>query len=223
MIKDLGIIIAAAGTSSRFGDSDKLLEKLSGLPVFLHSVRTFYGLCPQENLLIAVHPDKVEQYRNTAQKYLPDFAPRFIAGGKVRAESVMNALQELAPGTEFVAIHDAARPRADRALLEKCLEAARIHGGAIPAKPVVDTLKRTNTNGIINATVSRENLWRVETPQVFNLKQLLDANRKCADMQTEFTDDAAIMEAAGYKVVIVHNHADNAKITYPKDIETGLL
>ena len=222
MIKDLGIIIAAAGTSSRFGNGDKLLEKLSGLPVFLHSVRTFYGLCPPENLLVAVHPDKIEQYREAAQRYLPDFTPRFVVGGKVRAESVMNALQELIADTKFVAIHDAARPRADRALLGSCLEAARIHGGAIPAKPVVDTLKRTDKNGIIIATESRENLWRVETPQVFNLKQLLDANRKCADMQTEFTDDAAIMEAAGYKIVVVHNHTDNTKITYPKDIETGV-
>jgi 2-C-methyl-D-erythritol 4-phosphate cytidylyltransferase len=221
MIKDLGIIIAAAGTGSRFGDTDKLLENLSGLPVFLHSIRNFSGLCPQNNLLVAVHPEKLEQYRDTAQKYLPDLTPRFVAGGKVRAESVMNALRELAPGTKFVAIHDAARPLADRALLEKCLEISRIHGGAIPAKPVVDTLKRTDKNGIVKATVSRENLWRVETPQVFNLAQLLDANRKCAGTQTEFTDDAAIMEAAGYEVVVLHNHADNTKITYPKDIETG--
>jgi 2-C-methyl-D-erythritol 4-phosphate cytidylyltransferase len=67
MIKDLGIIIAAAGTGSRFGDTDKLLENLSGLPVFLHSIRNFSGLCPQNNLLVAVHPEKLEQYRDTAQ------------------------------------------------------------------------------------------------------------------------------------------------------------
>lgn len=222
MIKDLGIIIAAAGTSARFGDGDKLLEKLSGLPVFLHSVRTFYGLCPQENLVVAVNPDKLEQYRDIAQRYLPDFVLKFIPGGKVRAQSVMNALQELSPEAKFVAIHDAARPWADRVLLERCLKAARVHGGAIPAKPVVDTLKRTDKNGVIDTTVSRDNLWRVETPQVFNLEQLLDANRKCIEMQAEFTDDAAIMEAAGHKVVVVHNHTNNKKITYPKDIETGL-
>lgn len=218
MIEDLGIVIAAAGASSRFGGDDKLLYKLDGMPLFLHSVRNFYPLCPAGNMIVVVSPDKLREYEDIAASRLPECRLRFVAGGKLRAESVRNGLAALAPQTKFVAIHDAARPWAMPALLEKCLAAARRHGGAIPAKPVVDTLKRTNPEGRIIATVRRDNLWGVETPQVFNLEQLRDANSRISGTDIGFTDDASIMEAAGYEVYIVINHEKNIKITYRKDI-----
>jgi 2-C-methyl-D-erythritol 4-phosphate cytidylyltransferase len=218
MIKDLGIIIAAAGSSSRFGSNDKLLEKLDGMPLFLHSVKNFYSLCPAGNMIVVVDSDKLLEFKGISETYLPGYELVFIAGGEVRAQSVRNGLKALTPQTKFVAIHDAARPWATPALLEKCLESARQYGGVIPAKIVVDTLKRTSKDGRIIDTVGRDNLWRVETPQVFNFEQLLDANKRISDMNVEFTDDASIMEAAGYEVYIICNHEKNMKITYRKDI-----
>jgi len=218
MIKDLGIIIAAAGTSTRFGAKDKLLEIFDGMPLFLHSIKNFHQLCPAGNMIIVVNPDKLTEFEKNAEKYLPECQLKFVAGAEVRAQSVRNGLAALAPQTKFVAIQDAARPWATSDLLEKCLASARLHGGAIPAKAVVDTLKRTSKDGRIIDTVERDNLWRVETPQVFNLEQLLDANKRISDMNVEFTDDASIMEAAGYKVYIVCNQGKNTKITYSKDI-----
>jgi len=218
MIKDLGIIIAAAGTSSRFGSDDKLLEKLDGMPLFLHSVRNFYSLCPAGNIIIVVNPGKLAEFEYIAGTYLPEYQLGFVAGAELRAESVRNGLAALAPQTKFVAIQDAARPWSSSGLLKKCLAAARLHGGAVPAKAVTDTLKRTNEDGRIIDTVRRDNLWRVETPQVFNFEQLLDANKQISDMNMEFTDDASIMEAAGYEVYIVSNQEKNMKITYRKDI-----
>jgi 2-C-methyl-D-erythritol 4-phosphate cytidylyltransferase len=218
MINDLGIIIAAAGSSSRFGGGDKLLEKLDGTPLFLHCIRNFYPLCPAGNMVVVVNPGKLEEYKLVAGEYLPGYELVFAAGAELRAQSVRNGLELLRPGTKFVAIQDAARPWSTPALLNKCLAAARLHGGAIPAKAVVDTLKRTNADGRIIETVERDNLWRVETPQVFNLEQLLDANKRISGMNVEFTDDASIMEAAGYVVHIVCNQERNIKITYRKDI-----
>jgi 2-C-methyl-D-erythritol 4-phosphate cytidylyltransferase len=218
MIKDLGIIIAAAGSSSRFGSDDKLLEKLDGMPLFLHSVRNFYSLCPAGNMIVVVNPGKLEEFEYIARTYLPEYQLAFVAGAELRAESVRNGLAALAPQTKFVAIQDAARPWSSSGLLKKCLAAARLHGGAVPAKAVTDTLKRANEDGRIIDTVRRDNLWRVETPQVFNLEQLLDANKQVSDMDMEFTDDASIMEAAGYKAYIVCNQEKNMKITYRKDI-----
>ena len=218
MIKDLGIIIAAAGTSSRFGSSDKLLEKIDGMPLFLHSIKTFYPLCPAGNMIVVVNSEKMTEFEKNAEKYLPECNLKFVPGAKIRAQSVRNGLAELAAQTKFVAIQDAARPWSTTALLEKCLATARLHGGAIPAKAVVDTLKRTGKDGRIIDTVARENLWRVETPQIFNLEQLLDANKRISDMNVEFTDDASIMEATGYEVYIVSNQEKNMKITYDKDI-----
>lgn len=217
MIKDLGIIIAAAGTSSRFGGDDKLLRKLDGLPLFLHSVRNFYPLCPEWNMLIVVPFDKLAEFEDIAAAYLPECKLQFVAGAELRADSVRNGLDALDPQTKFVAIHDAARPWATSGLLEKCLAAARLHGGAVPAKMVVDTLKRSSEEGRIIETVRRDNLWRVETPQVFNLEQLLDANERIDGVEIEFTDDASIMEAAAYEVFIVRNQEKNTKITYPND------
>ena len=141
-----------------------------------------------------------------------------LAGAEFRAESVQNGLTALPRSTKFVAIHDAARPWANSNLLKKCLATARLHGGAIPAKAVIDTLKCAKEDGRIINTVRRDNLWRVETPQVFNLEQLLDANQRTSNMEMEFTDDASIMEAAGYEVYIVCNQEKNMKITYRQDI-----
>ncbi|MCK4982501.1 MAG: 2-C-methyl-D-erythritol 4-phosphate cytidylyltransferase [Victivallaceae bacterium] len=218
MIKDLGIIIAAAGSSSRFGSDDKLLEKLDGMPLFLHSVRNFYPLCPAGNMIVVVDPGKLAEFKNIAETYLPECQLRFVAGAKLRAESVRNGMAALVSQTKFVAIQDAARPWSSSDLLKKCLAAARLHGGAVPAKAVVDTLKHTRGDGRIIDTVRRDNLWRVETPQVFNLEQLLDANKRISGTDMEFTDDSSIMEAAGYEVYIVCNQEKNMKITYRKDI-----
>lgn len=218
MIRDLGIIIAAAGSSSRFGGGDKLLEKLDGMPLFLHCIRNFYPLCPPGNMVVVVNPCRLSEYKSIAGEYLAGCELVFAAGAELRAQSVRNGLAVLKPGTKFVAIQDAARPWSTPALLEKCLKTARLYGGAIPAKAVVDTLKRTDVEGRIIETVERADLWRVETPQVFNLEQLLDANKRISGMNVEFTDDASIMEAAGYEVHIVPNQEKNTKITYRKDI-----
>ena len=169
-------------------------------------------------MVVVVNPDKLTEYKGIAGKYLSGCELLFAPGAELRAQSVRNGLAVLGPETKFVAIQDAARPWSTPALLEKCLTAARKHGGAIPAKPVVDTLKRTNAEGRIIETVERDNLWRVETPQVFNLEQLLDANKRISGMNVEFTDDASIMEAAGYEVHVVCNQGKNVKITYRKDI-----
>ena len=218
MNKDLGIIIAAAGSSSRFGDRDKLFEELDGMPLFLHSIRRFYPLCPPGNMVVVVNPPKLADFEAAAASYLPECRLKFISGAELRTDSVRNGLAALALETKFVAIHDAARPWTEPELLEECLIAARLHGGAVPAKAVVDTLKLAAPGGKIIKTVSRDNLWRVETPQVFNLEQLRDANQKVAETGIEFTDDASIMEAAGYKVYVVESRGKNNKVTYHGDI-----
>lgn len=218
MIDDLGIVIAAAGNSSRFGEDDKLLWELDGLPLFLHAPRNFYSVCPEDNMLIVVHPDRIVQFENIARRYLPGMNLRFVAGAEVRAGSVLNGLKALPDCVKFVAVHDAARPWATEKLLKDCLDSARMHGGSVPAKPVVDTLKLADVDGKIVDTVSRSSLWRVETPQVFELEKLLAANQHCLEMDVEFTDDASIMEAAGYDVYIVESEKNNKKITYRKDL-----
>ncbi|MCP3966906.1 MAG: 2-C-methyl-D-erythritol 4-phosphate cytidylyltransferase [Lentisphaerae bacterium] len=218
MKKNLGIIIAAAGFSRRYGAGNKLLLEFRGVPLFLYSAKEFRRVCPEENIVIVCSEDAVHEFKDIAMKLLPENRFNFVVGGEQRSDSVKNGLKALPESVEFAAVHDAARPLATCELLLKCLEAARSHGGAIPAKPVTDTLKRTDDTGKIIETVCRGDLWRVETPQVFDVEKLCTAYNKAEGANIEFTDDAAVMEYAGYPVYVVNDLANNMKVTFSADI-----
>lgn len=227
MINDLGIIVAAAGSSERYGEYNKLLELLCGLPLFIYCLKTFIPHCPAGQLILVVARHEKKSFTAAIEKWLPDAQIVIVEGGKQRALSIVNGLLHLPANVNYVAIHDAARPFATINLLERCLAIARLDNGAIPAKPVTDTLKQVNKAGLITATVCRQNLWRVETPQVFNLQRLREAyqliSNNNAQKNIEFTDDAAIMEAAGFSVKIVNAPEPNLKITYLEDIATAKM
>lgn len=213
---DLAVVIVAGGSARRFG-GDKLLPELDGLPLFLHSVRNFHPLAAPGNLVI-VHPaDGGRLFRDAAERFLPEIPVIWAAGGAFRCASVRAGLEAVPLKRGVVAIHDAARPLASAALLEKLAAEARKTGGAIPGKPVTDTLKRCDESGLIAETVNRTGLWRVETPQVFDLEQLRAAYARFPE--TDFTDDAGVMAAAGFSCRIVANPDENLKITYPGDLE----
>ncbi len=215
MHEDLGIVIVAGGSARRFG-SDKLLCELGGMPLFLHSIRTFAPLTTPGNLVTVVPAAELEYYQDLRRRFLPEIQVVFTAGGSCRTHSVRAGLAALRLERGFAAIHDAARPLAKAALLEELLREARRCGGAIPGKPVTDTLKRAGSDGLITATVDRDGLWRVETPQVFDLSRLREAFRR--HPEAEMTDDAGVMALAGFPCRMVHNPDENLKITYPDDL-----
>jgi 2-C-methyl-D-erythritol 4-phosphate cytidylyltransferase/2-C-methyl-D-erythritol 2,4-cyclodiphosphate synthase len=146
-----------------------------------------------------------------------------------RQKSVLNGLEALAAREpEFVAIHDAARPFVRPADISACIAAAAAPGvdGAVLGVPLADTMKRTDGGGRVVETVPRTNLWRAQTPQVFRFKSLLAAHRAAAALAeaeaTALTDDAAVAEHAGLKVVMVAGSEDNRKITTSEDLTRGL-
>lgn len=218
MINDLGIIVAAAGSGERYGLKNKLLERLNGIPIFIHCLKCFIALCPPRQLILVVPRDEQQTFATAIAQFLPKAEIIMVEGGACRSQSIANGLRQLPLTVEYVAIHDAARPFATVELLEQCLATARQYGGAIPAKPVTDTLKRVDENNQIIANICRNNLWRVETPQVFDVQKLRQAHQLVAIKGTEYTDDAAVMEVADFQVRIVKAPAINLKITYPEDI-----
>ena len=140
-----------------------------------------------------------------------------MAGGSDRVKSVTNALNALALKKGFVAIHDAARPLATAALLEKVLAQARVSGGAIAANPVADSLKLADENGMIAAPVSRERVFHAETPQIFDLEKYRNA---CGALDGVVpTDDAEIMRLSGFPVKLVDSGQWNMKLTSQGDLE----
>ena len=216
MIADLGVIIAAGGSSRRYGEKDKLLEKLGKLPVFLHSVSAFLPLTAPGNLVVAVRQEALAEYRRITDEFLPGNSVRWVAGGADRVESVKNALAALPLTGGIVAIHDAARPLAGAALLERVIARARVCGGAIAASKVADSLKLADEAGFIQAPVSRDMVYHAETPQVFDLEKY---RRACALLSgTVPTDDAEIMRLAGYPVELVESMQWNMKLTSPGDL-----
>lgn len=217
-IEDLVLIIVAAGSSERFGGREKQLELLGGLPVFLHSVKKLSPLA--RATVIAVPQGDVVRYRDIAAKYgFAEEVLHFVEGGSSRTASVRNALAKAASLLQegIVAIHDAARPLASQEMLRCLVKTAREFGGAAPGKKVSDTMLRTDENDNISEYVPRTGIWRMATPQVFRLQELLKAYN--AVQNQDFTDDTQVFLRNGGKVHMLHENACNIKITYPEDLE----
>jgi 2-C-methyl-D-erythritol 4-phosphate cytidylyltransferase len=123
-----------------------------------------------------------------------------------------------APDAEWYLVHDAARPLASAALCANVLAAARVHGAAIPALPVADTIKRVDAEGLVTETLAREPLRAVQTPQAFAGTLLRRAHAQAQVTHTDATDDASLVEAIGAVVATVPGEAANLKVTTPGDL-----
>jgi 2-C-methyl-D-erythritol 4-phosphate cytidylyltransferase/2-C-methyl-D-erythritol 2,4-cyclodiphosphate synthase len=216
-------LIVAAGRGTRFGGPlPKQYAILAGHPVLRHTVSALRGAPSIDDIRVVIAIGDEDHYA-TATAGL-GLAPA-ISGGASRQQSVLNGLECLAANApDFVAIHDAARPFVRAEDVAACLAAAGRAGidGAILGVPLADTLKRVDGNGAISATVSRANLWRAQTPQIFRFAPLLAAHRSAsalgASEGTALTDDAAVAERAGMTLVMVAGHDDNTKITTADDL-----
>jgi 2-C-methyl-D-erythritol 4-phosphate cytidylyltransferase len=222
------VILAAAGKSSRFsgdtqadfelGDSihlKKVFRELSGRAVWLRSAEAFINREDVAQVLIVLAKDDIEWFK---AKYRPNLAflkIDIVEGGTERADSVQNALSQINPDIDYVAIHDAARPVLAAEWITEIFDAAVEHAAAIPGIPVSSTLKRVNDSSI-KETVSRENLWQAQTPQVFQRSLLVDAYKK-RDGQIS-TDDAQLVEQSGHPVQMVAGSPLNVKITTQEDL-----
>jgi len=205
----LAAILVAAGSGSRFGaETPKQFLRLAGKPVIRHAAEV---LAREVELLQPVgDADAI----GAALAGVPHQLP--IAGGATRQDSVRFGLEALAGAApDIVLVHDAARPVIPPGTIPALLAALKRTAGAIPAMPVGDTLKRVE-DGRITATVSREGLYRAQTPQAFRFPVLLAAHR--AGIGVAATDDASLLEATGEAVAIVPGSDDNIKLTYPGDL-----
>lgn len=218
-IADTALILPAAGSSVRFG-SDKLFYMLDGLPVFLHAVRTLAPLFVPDRIVLAVHPDRIGEFRAVLEQWLPDTAVRIVPGGGTRTESVLYALRESAQmSVRYAAVHDAARPFVTREMFLLCLDACRKHGAALLCRRISDTVKRTDSSGLSLETLDRDALRAAETPQIFALRELLEAYEKAVASGGAFTDDAQVMEQlGGVHPYLVEHEGDNRKITFRSDL-----
>ncbi len=169
---------------------------------------------------LAVAPDGVEAYEAYLSQY-PHSKPLQVlpCGGATRQQTVANALSHLPEGVQFIAVHDAARPLVNHTLLDRLIATAQQYGTAVPALPVQDTLKRSADGRQVWQTMPRDNLYRVQTPQIFRADWLLNAHRRAVEEGfEEATDDAQLLERAGYPVHLTAGDPRNIKLTTPEDL-----
>jgi len=201
-------ILVAAGSGSRFGaETPKQFLSLAGKPVIAHAA---LALAREVTLIQPVGDATAITAALAGIAHLPT-----VPGGATRQASVRAGLEALAPhAPDIVLVHDAARPFLPPGTIAALIAALASHPGAIPALPVADTLKR-GVDGVITATVSRDLLFRAQTPQAFHFALLRDLHRAAPEGAT---DDASILEAAGHRVALVPGHEDNIKLTYAADL-----
>jgi 2-C-methyl-D-erythritol 4-phosphate cytidylyltransferase / 2-C-methyl-D-erythritol 2,4-cyclodiphosphate synthase len=213
----------AGGRGNRFGGPlPKQYALLGGQPVLRRTLAVFRATPGIDRIQVVIGSGDEASYQTASAGF--DLPPS-VEGGASRQHSVLNGLEALtAQPPDLVAIHDAARPFIRPADIAACLKALSVPGvdGAVLGVPLADTLKRVD-GGAIAETVPRAHLWRAQTPQVFRYAALLEAHRAAASLganeATALTDDAAVAERAGLRVVMVAGHDDNRKITSADDLQ----
>lgn len=214
-----GVIMPAAGQSSRFKDKEKKpFTNLDGRAVWLRSAELFVTRQDVTQTIIVIAPEDQEMFRRRYTANLAFMNVQIANGGKERFESVANALALLKPEVDFVAIHDAVRPCLTETLVNAVFTKAAQSGAALLAVPVADTVKQADDKRQIKETVSRKGLWLAQTPQVFRRDWLVEAYAKRGQLGTDITDDAQLIEAAGHTVHLVEGAATNVKITTRADL-----
>jgi 2-C-methyl-D-erythritol 4-phosphate cytidylyltransferase len=213
-------LIPAAGSGSRMGaDLPKQYLPVAGKPVLHHALS---GLCGNRSIervfVVLAQGDK-----RFAQYDWQPFAARFeplYCGGETRAASVFNgllAVRDEVEGDDWMLVHDAVRPCLAPDILERLIETLRNEPtGGLLALPVVDTLKRGDAEGYVLQTVTREDLWQAQTPQMFRYRLLLEALR--AIDPAAATDEARAIEQLGLRPRLVMGDSRNLKVTYPQDL-----
>lgn len=217
--RDVGVVIVAGGSGSRVGGGElKQLRWVAGKPMLLHSLQAFQAR-PDVAMVVCVLP---QRYAGDPPPWLFQSDPERLllsVGGRTRAESVANGLEDLPSECRTVLIHDAARPLVDEGMIDRVIAEARLGHGAVAALPVVDTLKRVDADGRIVETVARTGLWRAQTPQGFPREVIERAHReaKAAGVHGEATDDAALCERIGVAVHVVRGSERAMKVTEEGD------
>ena len=195
---------------------DKVLTPLAGEPLIRHTVRAF-ELCHAVSQIVVVCARERETEIRASLSEVGKIAA-FVSGGQSRQESVLSGLEALAGATDYVAVHDAARPLVTPALIDCCFAAAVEHGASSAAEPVTDTLQKTDDLKCCVEVVDRADLWRMQTPQVFRTDDLLRAMHAAQAAGVSVTDETSALRRMGGHVFLVENADWNFKVTYPRDV-----
>lgn len=209
----ISVIITAGGTSSRFGEQNKLLFKIKNKPVILYCIETFNELDYIDEIIISANKSIIDDLNKICKSISK---VKIIEGGITRQESVFKGLKECRD-CKYVIIHDGARPFITKEVIKRCLNNAKEKSASIVAVKTVDTVKIVLDNGEILSTPDRKTLWNAQTPQIFEFDKIFEVHKKYQG--ENYTDDALLFEKAGLKVFITEGEYSNYKITTIEDVK----
>ena len=208
----LAAIIVASGSSRRMG-FDKLAALIDGNPILWHSVRAFSTNSSITQVVVVTPPERFEWLSDLGEKL------HRVDGGKERSDSVNAGLAALNSDITHVAIHDGARPLVSPQNITATFEAAQKTGAAALARRVTETLKRSSPEGVTTESVSREDLWIMETPQIFSRVLIKQAYQQVASGDAQITDEVSALQLLGQGTTLVENTNPNPKITVQADLD----
>lgn len=208
-------IIVAGGSGTRMQSAlPKQFMLLKGKPVILHTIEAFANSSYQPQIIVVLPQTYHEYWNNLCLEYQFNHPHLLIGGGATRFHSVKNALDVLPEEDLLVTIHDAVRPMIDPALIDACYQQAASLGNAVAAVKSRDSVRRLKND--MSESLLRDEIYLVQTPQTFKLQQLTDAYT--LPYTEAFTDDASVVEQAGYPINLAEGSYSNFKITYPDDL-----
>lgn len=206
-------LIVAGGSGQRIGSPlPKQFVELNGKPLLMH---TFHAFCKYDkgfDFVLVLPGREIETWKRLCEKHRFDIPHIVAAGGETRFHSVKNGLQQI-PEEGVVFIHDGVRPLVSPQTIENCYLEALKNGNAIPVIPPAESIRQVIENH--NYAMSRENLFLVQTPQVFRVSIIKKAYEQ--EYSKHFTDDASVLESTGSSIFLVEGNRENIKITWPSD------
>lgn len=213
-------IVPAAGSSARMCGLDKRFEDLGGAPVIVRTLQALAQSVWISEIVLAVQAREIPLMLELVHAYGIAKMRSVVAGGQTRQQSVLRALEAVSGQTQYIAIHDGARPLVSEQVIANAVLAAKSYGAAAAAVNVVDTVKIADEKRLIVSTPPRSSLYAVQTPQVFLLEQYKQAVAASKEKGTDYTDDCQMLEAIGVPVYLSAGAYENIKITTPVDLLT---
>lgn len=214
-----GVVIVAAGTSSRMGGIDKVLTPLGHLPLILHTINAFEQSAQVAYIVLVVATHNRAAIQGLVESYGYGKLSSVCIGGERRQDSVAKGLKAL-PDCNWVIVHDGARPFVTQDVIEKGLKQAKLTGSAVPVVPLKDTIKWVDDLNFVQSTPDRKTVVIAQTPQVFKREILENAYSQVGD---DVTDDATMVEKAGGRIAVFEGSYRNIKVTTPEDLKLAEL
>ncbi len=208
-------IIVAGGKGERMNAAiPKQFLELNGKPILMHTIECFHAFDAEMQIIVVLPSSQFEFWDELCKKHNFQIKHQLVAGGDARFYSVKNALDTISEES-LIAIHDGVRPLIDSSTIERCFAEAERSGAAIPVIDLIDSIRKIKADK--SKAVNRSDYKLVQTPQVFKSEIILKSYEQ--NFNEAFTDDASVVEAAGFSVNLVEGTRENIKITTALDLK----